>query len=429
MINQLEWADIDRLLKAGFSVPQVSSQTGISMPTIYRLRKNGGPKQRLRRKNSVPQKIIKFKDYIDKRIRSGAKNGNKLFKDLEQMGYKGSYTSLNRYLKIARKELNCRNYKPAIRYETEPGEQALMDWGSFGKIEINGREEKLYCFVYVLGYSRAAYIEFTVRLNLITLEECHIHAFQKLGIPKETVYDNMKTVVVRLEKLPGGSIVKHLNPAYLNFARYYGFRVNPTAPHWPRAKGKVEAGVKYVRRNFMEGMKFKKGFSSLQDLNDKATLWLNNIANNRIHGTTGEKPSQRWLKEKSSLYFPNGLPPYPTAACVTRMSTKDGLIQYKYNFYSVPIEFARRNLLVEETSESGVAMVKIYHDDVLIATHFMSRERGKWIAKDEHLVRKVNLNQTRKQHLYRKSKTEEGKTTVFIRPLSYYDQIIFRRII
>ncbi len=429
MITSEEWIEADKLLKTGYSVAQVNQETGISLPTIYKFRKSGGPKQQALRKNKKPRQISKYKDFMDVKIRSGAKNRMKLFEELKACGYKGSYATVNRYTKEIRKELNLRNYKPAIRYETGPGEQALMDWGSFGTIEINGREEKLYCFVYVLGYSRAAYIEFTIRLNLITLEQCHIHAFKKLGIPKETVYDNMKTVVVRLEKLPGGSLAKHLNPAYLHFARYYGFHVKPTAPYWPRAKGKVEAGVKYVRRNFMEGMKFKKGFSSLEELNDKATLWLENTANNRIHGTTGEKPSKRWLKEKSNLHFPGNLPPYPVAALVVRMSTKDGLIQYKYNFYSVPIEFARRKLLVEETSESGVGMIKIYHDDVLIATHYLSRERGKWIAKEEHLVRSVGLNQTKKQKLKKENKITKEKIRIFTRPLSYYDQIIFGRAI
>ena len=176
----------------------------------------------------------------------------------------------------------------------------------------------------------------------------------------------------------------------------------------------------------MDGMKFKKGFSSLEDLNDKATLWLNNVANNRIHGTTGEKPSERWLKEKPNLHFPGNLPSYPVAALVVRMSTKDGLIQYKYNFYSVPIEFARRKLLVEETSESGVGKLKIYQDNALITTHFMSRERGKWIAKDEHLIKKINSTQTKKQKLKKENKITK-EIRIYTRPLSYYDQIIFRR--
>lgn len=423
MITQQQWIDINELLKTGFSVSQASSLTGISLPTIYRLRNSGGPKQQLKRKNNIPRQIAKYEEYLETRARNGVKNGMKLFAELKERGYKGSYASVNRYLKEANRQINFRNYKPAIRYETEPGEQALMDWGSFGKLEVNGRIEKLYCFVYVLGYSRAAYIEFTVRLNLVTLEQCHIHAFQKLGIPKETVYDNMKTVVVHIENPPGGPIVRHLNQAYLDFARYYGFKVNPTAPYWPRAKGKVESGVKYVRNNFMQGMKFKRDFSSLEDLNNKATLWINYIANNRIHGTTGEKPSARWLKEKPSLYFPKDLPPYQTTTFVSRMSTRDGLIQYKYNFYSVPIEFARRKLLIKEISENGIEVLNIYHEDILVATHFMSREKGKWIAKEEHFVRKVNQT---KQKLKR-SKLSKEKTKIFTRSLSYYDQILLGR--
>lgn len=428
MITQEQWTDISQLLETGYSVPQVSLQTGVSIPTIYRLKDNNGPKIKLRKNKGVPKKILKYKEYLDSRLRSNVRNGEKLLNEIKELGYKGSYASLNRYLKVAIPDLKYQNYKPAIRYETEPGEQALVDWGHFGIMEINGRREKLYCFVYVLGYSRAAYIEFTTRQNLITLEECHIHAFQKLGIPKEVVYDNMKTVVTRVEKLPGGSTLQHLNPAYLDFAKFYGFKVNPTAPYWPRAKGKVESGVKYVRRNFMLGMKFKKGFSSLEDLNIKATIWLNTIANDRTHGTTGEKPSERWSREKPALRFPSDFEPYPTASFVTRMSTKDCLVQYKSNFYSVPIEFARRKVLLKEANDRGIISLRIYHEDQLIATHLMSRERGKWIVEDKHLIQKINFNQNTQHKLAKKSKAAKDKPTVYTRSLEYYDRLIRKSI-
>src|SRR5204862_98653 len=107
---------------------------------------------------------------------------------------------------------------------------------------------------------------FVVRQNQQTLQACHIHAFEKIGIPQIILYDNMKTVVLGRKKLADGSKKIQYNPAFLDFARYYGFEVKACPPYWPRAKGKVESGVKYLKNNFMVGESFGKTFKSLDEL-------------------------------------------------------------------------------------------------------------------------------------------------------------------
>lgn len=382
----------------------------------------------------------KFDQYLISRIKKGVLNGKKLFYEIKTQGFEGSYTSLYRHLKNnlsdyrkkshQKKFSNLKqnkistNYKTAIRFETEPGEQAQVDWGHFGKININGRLEKLYCFVYILGYSRTVYIEFTIRQNLSEFEKCHIHAFKTLGIPQNIVYDNTKTVVLSREKLPDGTHRTHLNPAFQDFAHYYGFNTIVSPPYWPRNKGKVEASIKYIRHNFIPGLKLKGKFISLEELNNEAQKWSNEAANNRIHSTTQQKPAIRWHKEKSNLKFPNGLPDYQTSPFVIRYSTKDQLIQYKQNFYSVPKEFAWRKLFLREVNEQGNFFVNIYSQDILITQHNLCTGRGQRIENPKHFETNAKSKLTQSLPHKIKTKTWQILPEIDTRPLEYYDRLI-----
>lgn len=381
------------------------------------------------------QELESFKDYLVSRFREGVFNGKKLLSEISMQGYTGSYGTLNRYMNAvlpdywknhirhnrffanSRAKLRPIMYKRAMRFETEPGEQAQVDWGHFGKVEVNGKVEKLYCFVFVLGYSRAIYIEFTTSQKLPILQNCHVNAFKKLGIPRTIVYDNMKTVVLSREKLPDGSVKVHYNPAFLDFADYYGFDVVTAPPYWPRYKGKVEAMVKYVRNNFMQGVKFNEALVNLNSLNKQASTWVDEVANVRIHASTEEKPIVRWEKEKSYLQFPN-LFRYETAHYEVRDSTKDALVQYKSNFYSLPDDFSRRRVLIKEIDRDGVNLIEIYFKDQVIAIHNLSRERRKLVQDPKHLVSKNAVNKrVRKANKDKKSGLFAANIT---RSMDYY---------
>lgn len=424
MITQQGWTEIKELRGIGLSIPQVAREVGVSTTTIYRLEKLNGPKASLNKKVKRFQEILQYKEALKKLLKSGVKNIKKLHFELESLGFKGSYNCLYGYLKLNEAEF-VKEYKPSTHIETQPGEEAQVDWGHFGKIEIDGVRHPLYCFVYILSYSRMFYIEFTVRQNLETLQECHKHAFKELGIPKTILYDNMKTVVLRRDKFPDRKQNIHYNPAFLEFADFYGFEVRACYPHYPRSKGKVEATVKFVRNHFMDGIRFGRDFSSLKEINEKAKMWLKNFANARKHRTTEAKPIDKWLEEKPLLRFPNNSFEYETSSFVFRNSTKDGLIQYKSNFYSVPKEFSRRKLLVKEFNNSGVVMIKIYFEDKVITTHQLSIERGKWIVDNSHRDEKESTKSGKTKKILRKHKVKDHLSIVFTRSLEYYEQTMY----
>ncbi len=417
MITNYEWLQVCELLKNNLSVPQIARRINRSAPAIYALLKNGGPKNKIpkKEKENIPKKIIEFIGYLDRQLKSGATNYTKLFIELKTQGYVGSYNSLYRYLRATHKTTND-DYKYPHRYETGPGEQAQVDWGTLGQIEINGDFQRLYCFVYVLGYSRALYAELVLRQDSQSFQRCHINAFRELGIPKTILYDNIKTVVIYREKRPGMADVIHYNLAFLDFAKYHDFEIELCPPYWPRSKGKVEAGVKYIKNNFVQGLNLNQKFASLEDLNNQLRAWLKTVANVRVHATTGEKPIERWAREKPHLHFLDPDHHYEVSPFSSRNSTKDGMVQYRSNFYSIPAEYSRKKLSVKEINSDGIQEVEVYFEDKVIATHSLSPERGNWIIKDEHLI---------KDQVFPKSKNNKKKyPEVFTRPLSYYDQLI-----
>ncbi len=383
--------------------------------------------------------LTPFREYLISRIRKGVLNGQKLFLEIHDQGYQGSYETLYRYLRNElnnywikpykksyfyhkKTAINLSKYKSATRYETGLGEQALVDWGHFKTVILNGKRKKLYCFVFVLGYSRASYIEFTTSENLSVFESCHINAFKVLGIPKSIIYDNTKTVVLSNHKIPGGGRKINLNLNFFDFARFYGFEIIASHPYWPRDKGKVEAGVKYVRNNFMQGVKFTKSLTSLEEFNKIAHRWIDQIANNRIHGTTEEKPRDRWLREKLYLRSPNGLPDYPISPIIIRFSTKDQFIQYKQNFYSVPKAYSWRKLFIREVHLQGNKLINIYFQNELIAQHNLSTERGKSIANPLHFPKSPKNNS---QELFN-NHSWKNYPDIPVRPFEFYDQVIIK---
>jgi hypothetical protein len=233
-----------------------------------------------------------------------------------------------------------------VRFETEPGHQAQVDWGHFGYLQVEGKWQRLYAFVMTLGWSRTMYVEFTTSLDTGWFLRGHQHAFEYFGgVPREVLHDNLKSAV--LSRDGEGNI--HWNPRYLDFALAYGFRPRACHPYRAQTKGKVESGVRYVRVNFWPGI----AFSAVPDLNQQALNWLNTIANPRVHATTGEVPFNR-LPHEGLQALPGVR--YDTSIVAMRRVSKDCLVSYNGNYYSVPAAYAWHTLMVKET-ESGEVLI------------------------------------------------------------------------
>jgi transposase len=327
-------------------------------------------KPKSKRSQKRDRKIDAYAGYLKQRMSEGVYNTRNLLREIQGRGYTGGLTQLILY---------GQPYRPkheaiaVMRFETTPGQQGQVDWGSFGEIDYEGRQRPLSVFVMTLGWSRAMYIEFTVNSNTDWFIRCHQHAFEYFGgVPREVLHDNLKSAVIARDG--AGRIV--WNERYLDFAKYSGFVPHACKPYPAQTKGKVERGIGYVRQNFWCGLHF----SDLADLNRQGQDWVNTIANPRVHGTTGEVPFER-LAHEAVQPLPGQR--FDTSIKTERCASRDCLVSYDGNFYSVPAAWAQKMLLIKETEDCQLIMlnglgevVAVHgkrpgrHQRVILAAHY-----------------------------------------------------------
>jgi transposase len=258
---------------------------------------------------------------------------------LRSLGYRGGHTILREYVHTTRPQL-----KPSrafLRMEPLPGERFEVDWGHFGVLDYSGDKRKLYAFALVEAHSRMLYLEFTHSQTFETFVRCHVHAFTALGgVGREIAYDNLATAVAEHD----GRLVRFL-PRFLAFAREYGFypKACNVAAGWE--KGKVERAIGYARQSFWP----LREFTDLYDVNRQVRQWLAEIANQRQHRETRERPIDRF--QASTL---RALPVIPDdyRDKVEALVYKDLRLHFDGNRYCVPARFVGRRLTLKADSSS-----------------------------------------------------------------------------
>lgn len=284
--------------------------------------------------------------------------------------YRGSYTSVRRFVN----RLRPREPEAFCRIETAPGEEAQVDFGSAGLQydSRTGRRRKTWMFVMTLSWSRHQYVEFVFDQRIPTWLGCHERAFAWFGgVVKRVVVDNLKAAVLQA----------HLHDPvlaepYRRMAQHYGFTISPNRPATPRHKGKVESGVKYVKRNFLAG----QTFADVEAMNVRVKRWVMEIAGERIHGTTKEAPVARFQRsEREAL---SGLPgeSFDLIAAYRPKVQSDNHVVVDGRYYSVPSRFIGQNVDVYV----GRRIVEIYHGTELTTTHQRLKEKGQRSTRLEH---------------------------------------------
>jgi transposase len=286
---------------------------------------------------------------------------------LKEDGFDGKITIVRDYL---RKLRGKRKQRIAYtRFESAPGEQMQIDWGHFGSLPYGDTRRKLYALVVIEAFSRMLYVRFTHSQKQYCLHSCLLEAFTWFGgCPKQLVVDNMATAVV--ERL--GSVVR-FNDTFLDFLRR--FAVEPVAcnPGSPYEKGKVESGVKYLRRNFMP----LRSFVDLEDVQHQALNWMDTVANVRIHQTTGQSPVDRFEKVKLQS-LPEQLP--ETRETQILLVHKDFAVRFDGNTYTAPPWTIGKTVVVK----ADTTFVSLYLNDKRIAVHTRCWKRKKRIETPSH---------------------------------------------
>jgi len=285
-------------------------------------------------------------------------------------GYTGSYSSVYRLIVALRKS------QPApttVRLHFEPAEAAQVDFGAGPMLaDEHGTVRRTWAFVMTLAFSRHQYVEFVWDQTVATWLGCHRRAFEWFGaVPARVIIDNAKCAIIRACRTD--PVVQR---AYAECAEGYGFKIDPCPPHDPQKKGIVEAGVKYVKNNFLALRQAR----SLADLNAQVRHWVMGEARQRLHGTTRQKPLELFALERPLM---RSLPEVAPPLGVWHLASvhRDCHLQHGRILYSAPFTLVGKRVWIRVTDTT----VTIYHDHEHVCTHRRGTRAGERITVADHL--------------------------------------------
>lgn len=286
-------------LEQGTSKSAVARQLGVSRDTVHRWIRDGdldrdldGESVQYGPRPPMPTKLDRYKPIIEARLTAYPElSAVRLLDEIRAAGYTGGYSQLTAFVQRVRPTPAP---EPVIRFETPAGRQAQVDFARF-RFPWGVR----YALLVVLGYSRLLWCRFYPRQDMATLVDGLEDAFLYFGgVPQELLFDQMKAVITRDLRLEGGALVR--NAEFLRFAHHWGFAPRACRPYRAQTKGKVERPVRYLRGNFVYGRTFLHD----ADLDHQRQLWLEHVANVRVHGTTRERPRVRFDGDERFLLQP-----------------------------------------------------------------------------------------------------------------------------
>lgn len=298
-------------------------------------------------------------------------NATRVYEMIRARGYDGGVHVVRRYVRDVRPEPKKEAF---FRLSTLPGEQAQVDWGSFGKIRVGNSERDLSCFVMVLSYSRIIFARFVLDMTMESFLRCHEAAFASFGgTARSVLYDNLKTVV--LERI--GDVVR-FHPRMLEFAGHYHFAPVPVGIARGNEKGRVERAIRYLRESFFAARRYR----DLADLNAQLERWIEDVADARPHRPDDSRTvSDVFAAEERDRLLALPANRFPCDHVQSVRSGKTPYVRFDRNDYSIPHTLIRKPL----TLVASETTVRILDGSEEVATHARSWERLRQIESTAHL--------------------------------------------
>lgn len=295
MLNKESQVEVQVLHRQGKGIRAIARLTGLSRNSVRAVLR-GEHDGRYGPRKPSPTKLDPFKAILSARIDAAGAivlPATVLLREIRAEGYTGGVTQLKEFVRSIRPAIPA---APIIRFETAPGDQLQIDFVVFRR-----GASPVRAFTAELGYSRYSYVEFTDNERTETLVACLERAFAFFGgVPTHVLSDNPKTIVITRDAYGAG--LHRYNAALLDCAKHYGVQIKLCAPYRAQTKGKVERFHRYLRSSFFNPL--QAGRSELVDVglaNHEVAIWLNEVANCRVHATLKERPDVRFALERPTL--------------------------------------------------------------------------------------------------------------------------------
>jgi transposase len=298
-------------------------------------------------------------------------------------GYRGSPDHFRHLIACHRLRPKAEAY---LRLRTLPGEQAQIDWGHFGYLEIGRARRPLMAFVMVLSYSRQIFLHFFLDARMENFLRGHAAAFEAWqGVPRVLLYDNLKSAVLERR---GDAIRFH--PTLIGFAGHYRYDPRPVAVARGNEKGRVERAIRYVRDSFFAA----RDFNDVDDLNAQAEAWCNGLAADRRCPEDPGHSVREVFAEEAPRLLPLPDNPAPLLESVAVTVGKTPYVRFDLNDYTVPHTHVRRVLTVLADPHE----VRVVDGGTVLACHPRSYDRGAQIEQPGHIKALVEHKRAARQH-------------------------------
>lgn len=372
MLAPDEVAAMVRLHGLGWGTKRIAGELGCSRNTVKRYLAAGGwvaIRQRRR-----PRRLDGLEEWLAERFRQHRGNCDVVRQDLlREHGLAVSLRTVERAVAPLRQALRA-EARACVRFETPPGKQLQIDFGAT-TVAIGDEPVRVHLFVATLGYSRRPYVRVFRHERQSAWLDGIEGAFRRFGgVPQEVLFDNARALV---EHHDAATREVRFNERLHAFADYWGFRPRACAPYRARTKGKDERGVGYVKKNAVAG----HTFASWPAFEAHLDWWMREIADVRVHGTTGEAPLVRFARAEAAALRPlNGRPPFRQVRELVRRVQADCAVQIDGNGYSVPWRLIGESVRV--TVAEG--RVRIHHAGAEVAVHAETAGRHQRIVDPRH---------------------------------------------
>lgn len=410
MVGRESWNEIRRLREAErLSVAELARRFDLDRKTVRRCLR--GEEWRSYRRTVTRSTILDpHREFVEQRAPEVNYSARVLYQELRAShGYAGSYETVKQFVSPLR-AAGASDELTQTRFETPPGLQSQVDWGQ-ALVVLGNDQVKMHFFVLTLGFSRRGFCCGCPDERLGQFLDAHERAFYHFGgHTSELLYDRPRTVCA-----PDGRGGRVWNGTFLEFSRYWGFEPRLCRPYRARTKGKVESGVKYVKRNFLPG----RSFRDMADLDEQLASWITGISDLRIHGTTHERPIDRFQRERDHLIPVSGQPGFMLQTRSSRIVADDWLVSFQTNRYSVPFSLVGRTVSVEPCGNE----IRIYHRDDLVAVHELRQGRYGMSIRPEHGPGAIARNARKRHGMTSGALQTSIASDVEVRDLSIYEQL------
>ena len=372
--GQLELKDVN--------LAELSRRTGVSRKRLRKIKKDGFVIKEHGLKGSHHKKTVLtgYTGLIDDCLRQGNSNSRSILDQLEECGYSGGQTQIKEYISLHKDLLPSKRAvvdpqgNRGRRYTSLPGEKFQMDWGFVNVEEENGQSYRASCFAMICHHCGERYVEFFPNAKQENLFIGMIHAFQRMGVPRYVLTDNMKSVVNGRDS--NGHPI--WNRDYETFMKNVGFETILCRPRHPFTKGAVERLVQFVKKNFMAG----RVFSNITDLNYEALQWCdaqNKHYHRGVDCVPNDEHSAHCVPAASKLELTDEVNLY---LWPERKISFDGFVNYEGRRFGVPFWYTGHTVRISRQEYT----IEIYSDDLTkkLAEHNVTWSKKDSFCKDQY---------------------------------------------